>query len=122
MSDPAGELMVYDLYHVTPYVNVGSIGKAGLLIDKSRSKRKAVWLCDDNALLWAIAHVSMMHETPTSELYVLSVNILRARCAHAHLRGVYTVTGNIQVELIRSRGFAMGFIDRAGARLNEQAT
>lgn len=63
------------LYHVTPIENQVSILNQGVLPSKSEGKWKASWWVTQDALDWALAHVSARRDIPTSHLIIFEVTV-----------------------------------------------
>ena len=59
------------LYHVTLEENVRSIMIEGIRPDLARGKAQASWYVSKAGILWAIAHTSLRHNVPVSELVVM---------------------------------------------------
>jgi len=58
------------LYHVSPVRNHTSIIKTGIEPALARTNFKASWYVTSEKLAWALAHCSVRHNLPVSELEV----------------------------------------------------
>jgi len=76
------------IYHVTPSRNVISIVAKGVDPAMSRGKLKVSWVCEQQQLMWAIAHISAHWRVATANLTVFELEadgeLIRTRW-----RGVY---------------------------------
>lgn len=60
------------LYHVTPEHNIDAIMREGVRPDLARGKTQAAWYVNKHGIVWAIAHTSLRHDLPVSNLVVLT--------------------------------------------------
>ena len=60
------------LYHITPEYNVESIMRDGVRPDLSRGKLSASWYVTKHGIVWALAHTSLRHDLPVSNLVVMT--------------------------------------------------
>jgi RNA:NAD 2'-phosphotransferase (TPT1/KptA family) len=88
------------LRHATPARNLSSILKRGLLISKSKGKRKAVWLHVAAKTSWAVLHTIRRHGGSVEQIIVLDVNVPR-RWLKRSKRGLWFCPRNIPPERIR---------------------
>lgn len=86
--------MATTLYHVTPGINVKSIRRRGLLARLSRGRMKAVWLCTESRIEWAIAHVVKSHRCPLSTVRVLAVSPPVSVCG-SRVPGLYYTRSDV---------------------------
>lgn len=90
------------VFHVTHENSLPSIRHLGLLPSLSRRAAKRVWLCDLDALEWAIEHVSATQKWGRWELAILRVT-LPTDTLIRHRTGVYYVYFVIPPESIGAR-------------------
>lgn len=60
------------LYHVTPEYNLDNIMREGVRPDLARGKMSASWYVSKHGIVWAIAHTSLRHDLPVSNLIVMT--------------------------------------------------
>lgn len=94
------------LYHVTPTRNINSILARGLLVKKSKTANKCIWLVMRSRLDWAIEHVAARHNVPTSEVTCILLEWPQVDCLR-HGRSVFWSKKNIPPEWFYHRGIWM---------------
>lgn len=104
--------MFKQLYHVTHINNIESIYSAGLDPNHSAGKEAKVWLVDESALLWAIAHCADRHNEQIRYMVVIPVTPLVARVQQTRWKGVYTSNATLQAS--NHPTFASKLVDRLG--------
>ena len=67
------------LYHATPIKNLESIKATGLDPNRSRCKRKEVWLHTKSRRDWAILHVAARHKCEVDDVVIIEVNVPRSK-------------------------------------------
>ena len=95
------------LHHATPAKNLDSIKAVGLDPNRSKGKRKAVWLHTRSRRNWAILHVANRHKCEVSEVAIIEVNVPRSRLRR-RWRGLWTTPEPITefVNITNARDFA----------------
>ncbi|HEY7425028.1 MAG TPA: hypothetical protein VH682_12425 [Gemmataceae bacterium] len=88
------------LRHATPARNLASILKRGLLISKSKGKRKAVWLHATAKTSWAVLHTVKRHGGPVEQVVVLDISLPR-RWLRRCKRGLWYCLRDIPAARIR---------------------
>jgi hypothetical protein len=88
------------LRHATPARNLSSILKRGLLIKKSKGKRKAVWLHAAAKTSWAVLHTVRRHGGTVEQVIVLDLNVPR-RWLRRSKRGLWFCPRDIPASRIR---------------------
>ena len=76
------------LFHTTPAENIESIDRKGLLLCKSRSPFKAIWLHSKSLIDWARSHVSIRHGTRPGAVMTLRVSVPRSQITR-HGKGLW---------------------------------
>jgi len=76
------------IYHVTPNRNLLSILAKGVDPAMSRGKLKVSWVCEQEQLMWAIAHISAHWQVSASNLSVLELQA-DGQLIRTRWRGVY---------------------------------
>ncbi|MGH7224980.1 MAG: hypothetical protein ACRELF_17295, partial [Gemmataceae bacterium] len=97
---PHREDSAIKLRHATPERNLASILKRGLLVSKSKGKRKAVWLHATAKTSWAVLHTIRRHGGTVEQTIVLDVNVPR-RWLKRSKRGLWFCPRDISPERIR---------------------
>ena len=79
------------LYHATPIRNLESIRTEGLDPNRSRCKRKEVWLHTQSRREWVILHTVSRHKCDVSEVVIIAVDVPRSKLRR-RWRGLWTTT------------------------------
>ena len=79
------------LYHVTHRRLVKRIVKQGLDPQKSRFRKKRVWLCEKWRLAWAGKHIADSHKWKATELCILVVTVPTSALKQCGRKGVFFV-------------------------------
>lgn len=87
------------LCHSTPFANVESIDRLGLLPRKSMCDSQVVWLHARSLGEWARSHVSFRHKTLSGAVAMLSVSVPR-NWLRRRASGLYTCDRVIPTERI----------------------
>jgi hypothetical protein len=85
------------VFHVTPMCNLPGIRKRGLIPDLATGKRKAVYVVDEKAVSWAIAHVADRHGMKVNRLVIISLDIDENDLRRLGVPGVFYVERFIPV-------------------------
>lgn len=95
------------LYHVTPDFNTASILDHGVLPQHSRGARQVSWVCNDDGLLWSIAHISARYRVPVN---CLTVFMLKppVRITQTKWQGIFTCPHHIPVLVAKNATFYLG--------------
>ena len=88
------------LRHATPTGNLESILSAGLQPDRSRGKRKAVWLHSPSKTTWAILHTMKNHAVTMEAITVIELDVPRSWLVRAQ-KGLWRCARVIEPERIR---------------------
>lgn len=88
MSTPSPARSVRTLYHVTPAANRQSIRCRGVLVSKSKTKRRAIYVCTRGRIGWAISHVIARHKLGRGDVDVWECDVRTNRLQRVR-RGLY---------------------------------
>jgi hypothetical protein len=82
-------LEMITLYHVTPQANFDSIMEFGVSPAYAETRIKCVWLCDDQHLAWAMAHVSEKRDVSVLRLLVCVLAAPKIQLRRTKWAGVF---------------------------------
>jgi hypothetical protein len=77
------------LYHVTPEYNVESIMRDGVRPELARGKMSASWYVTKHGIVWALAHTSLRHDIPVSNLVVMTTMLPMSAMKKTGIRNAY---------------------------------
>ena len=95
-----GTAMNVVIRHATPSKNLLSILDDGLLCEKARDKRKAVWLHSPGRSSWAVIHTVKRHGGRVQDVVILELSIPRS-WLRRNRRGLWFSTRDIPPGCIR---------------------
>lgn len=88
------------MYHATHRDNLGSIRMRGLLKHKAQGKRKAVYIHDADARVWAIHHVAARHGWDVSDVILIEVDERTLPIRLLGVPGAYYVCEDVSPRLL----------------------
>ena len=99
------------LRHATPFRNLPSIQRHGLLCSKSQGRLKAVWLATEGKSSWAAMHVAWRHGARIEAVITLEVDVPRSWLRRSR-KGLWYCTRDIPAARLRR---LFGFVELARA-------
>jgi len=99
------------LRHATPFRNLPSIQRHGLLCSKSKARLQAVWLATEGKSSWAALHVAWRHGSRIEAVNTLEVDVPRSWLRRSR-KGLWYCTRDIPAARLRR---LFGFVDLARA-------
>ncbi len=80
---------MWNLYHVTPILNIDGIELKGLLPSMSQGRAHVVWMCSDKHLPWALSHIAVRRKLPVTDLMVCTCRMHEEELIRTRWTGVY---------------------------------
>jgi len=100
------------LRHATPFRNLPSIQRHGLLCSKSKGRLQAVWLATEGKSSWTALHVAWRHGGRIEAVIILEIDVPRSWLRRSR-NGLWYCTRDLPADRIR-RLFVIVELARGG--------